>query len=278
MIVNILLSILKVVVGILACSQSLVADGFHSISDLISDAVILVGSKFWLSPPDQTHPYGHGRIETIVNVIIGVLLGGVGIGIGWNAIKTLGVTHLAPPGWVAFYVAVVSIISKELIYRITVFEGRRINSSAVIANAWHHRSDAFSSIPVAVAVIGSKINPDLLYLDHIAALIVTAMILKAACSIIVPSIRELTESCSDHSLEERIILLGKKIPEIKEIHKIRSRHVGSSILMDMHLLFEPKMSIEEAHTIAESFNKKILNSENNLAEVIIHIEPYYEQD
>ena len=272
--VNILLSIIKVIFGIKSHSQALLADGVHSISDLTTDAAIIIGAKFWTSPPDKKHPYGHGRIETIVNIFIGFTLCSVGIGIGWHSLTTIGTNHHTIPGWDAFTVALVSIFFKEILFRWTAIWGKKLNSRAIIANAWHHRSDALSSLPVAAAVIGNKIFPNLQYLDHIAALLVTVMILKASYTIIWPSIKEITESRADVEIEKRILQLSKAYKEIREIHALRSRRVGSSILVDLHMLFNPNATVYDAHKIAETFKKDILLKEKDLAEIIVHIEPY----
>ena len=272
--VNILLSIIKVIFGIKSHSQALLADGVHSISDLTTDAAIIIGSKFWTSPPDKNHPYGHGRIETIVNIFIGFTLCSVGIGIGWHSLITIGTSHHSLPGWNPFIVAVISICFKEILFRRTVDLGKKLNSKAVIANAWHHRSDALSSLPVAAAVIGNKIFPNLQYLDHIAALLVTTMILKASYTIIWPSIKEITESRADVEIEKRILQLSRAYKEIREIHALRSRRIGGSILVDLHMLFDPNATVYDAHKIAETFKKDVLLKEKDLAEIIIHIEPY----
>lgn len=271
------LSGIKIAVGLIAGSQSLVADGVHSISDLVTDAVIIIGSQFWSIPPDKDHPYGHGRIETMVNIFIGFALVAAGAGIGWSAIQSIAAGTVSTPGWLAFFAALLSIGSKEYVYGKTVKVAKKINSRALLANAWHHRTDALSSVPVALAVAGSKIFPGIRYLDQIAALLVTAMIFKAAWDIVWPSIKELLEFRSDGEIEKRIEKFGKSITLIKEIHKIRSRRIGSSVLIDLHMLFDPVMTVEKAHAIAEEFSAKIKEREKNVDEIIVHIEPFYDE-
>ncbi len=273
--VNIGLSGIKISVGLIAGSQSLVADGVHSISDLVTDAAIIIGSQFWSTPPDKDHPYGHGRIETMVNIFIGIALFVVAGGIGWNAIQTIAEGKLTNPGWLAFFVALISIGTKEYVYRKTLSAAKRIDSRALLANAWHHRTDALSSVPVALAVVGGKLFPQIQYLDQIAAILVTIMIFKAAWNIVRPSIKELLEFRSDDEVEKRIEDFANSINLIKEIHKIRSRRIGSSILIDLHMLFDPVMTVEKAHAIAEEFSAKIKEREKNVEEIIVHIEPFY---
>ncbi len=273
-IINLLLAFFKIIFGYLAHSQALIADGVHSFSDLLTDAAIIIGAKYWSAAPDKDHPYGHGRIETIINILIGLLLLSVGLGIGWNALKSIGVAHDVPPGWSAFAIALASIILKEFIFRWTEKVGKKLNSRAIIANAWHHRSDALSSVPVAASVIGAKLFPQLQYLDHIAAFLVTAMIIKAAFEIVWPSISEITEAIPDKEIEIRIKKYQQSFQDIREIHRIRSRRIGSSILVDLHMLVDPKMNVESAHIIAEEFSSLLKDKEKDFNDIIIHIEPF----
>lgn len=271
---NIVLAAVKVTVGIFSRSQSLVADGIHSVSDLVTDFAVLVGAKYWNAPPDEAHPYGHGRIESIINIGIGVILASVAIGIGWNSLISINDKHTGPPGWDAFWVAIISIIVKEVLFRWTATKGKALKSRAVVANAWHHRSDAFSSVPVAIAVLGAHLLPDMLYLDHLAAVVVTAMILKASLDIIWPSVQEIMESNAGHELEIRVLELAEKFPKIDEIHAVRSRRIGSAVLVDFHMLVKPEMSVDKAHTLSSEFKKELMDKDGEIADVIIHIEPY----
>lgn len=202
-IANVALALLKITVGKVTGSQALIADGVHSFSDLVTDTAILIGSRYWTAPADKEHPYGHGRFETLTNIFIGVILAIVGIGIGWDSINSIGNEAKTNPGMLAFGAAVASILVKEILYRWTVVQAKKINSRALHANAWHHRSDALSSLPVAIAVIANYFVPDLHYLDQVAALLVTAMILKAAFEILWPAIMEITEAEADSDIEKK---------------------------------------------------------------------------
>ncbi|WP_299018004.1 cation diffusion facilitator family transporter [uncultured Photobacterium sp.] len=273
-IANVGLALLKITVGKLTGSQALVADGVHSFSDLVTDTAILIGSHYWTAPADKGHPYGHGRFETLTNIFIGVLLALVGIGIGWDSINSLGHGSTSMPGMLAFAAATISILVKEVLYRWTVVQAKKINSRALHANAWHHRSDALSSLPVAVAVVANYFMPDLHYLDQVAALIVTAMILKAGFEILWPALLELTEAEADSEIEAKIQQYADEDSDIREVHAIRSRRTGSTILLDFHLLVEPAMSVDHAHTISENFKAHILEQIDEVVDVIIHIEPY----
>ncbi|MGF1885164.1 cation diffusion facilitator family transporter [Photobacterium profundum] len=273
-IANVALALLKITIGKITGSQALIADGVHSFSDLVTDTAILIGSRYWTAPADKEHPYGHGRFETLTNIFIGVILAIVGIGIGWDSINSIGNEAKTNPGMLAFGAAVASILVKEILYRWTVVQAKKINSRALHANAWHHRSDALSSLPVAIAVIANYFVPDLHYLDQVAALLVTAMILKAAFEILWPAIMEITEAEADSDIEKKIQQYASENSDIREVHAIRSRRTGSSILLDFHLLVDPDMSVDKAHEITENFKNHILKQLDEVVDVIIHIEPY----
>jgi len=273
-IANVALALLKITVGKITGSQALIADGVHSFSDLVTDTAILIGSRYWTAPADKEHPYGHGRFETLTNIFIGVILAIVGIGIGWDSINSIGNEAKTNPGLLAFGAAIASILVKEILYRWTVIQAKKINSRALHANAWHHRSDALSSLPVAIAVIANYFVPDLHYLDQVAALLVTAMILKAAFEILWPAIMEITEAEADSDIENKIQQYAAENSDIREVHAIRSRRTGSSILLDFHLLVDPEMSVDKAHEITEDFKSHILEQLDEVVDVIIHIEPY----
>ncbi|MCD9466050.1 cation diffusion facilitator family transporter [Photobacterium iliopiscarium] len=273
-IANIALAFIKITIGKLTGSQALIADGVHSFSDLVTDTAILIGSRYWTAPADKEHPYGHGRFETLTNIFIGFILAIVGIGIGWDSLHSINSKSHSEPGMLAFSAAVVSIVVKEVLYRWTVIQAKKINSRALYANAWHHRSDALSSLPVAIAVIANYFFPTFHYLDQIAALIVTAMILKASFEILWPAILELTEANADSDIEKQIQAYAAEDKDIKEVHEIRSRRTGSIILLDFHLLVDPEMTVDRAHNITEKFTTHLLNELDEVADIIIHIEPY----
>ena len=270
---NVLLSAVKISVGFLAMSQSLIADGFHSLSDLITDGAVIIGSRFWGVEQDEKHPYGHQRLETMVSLVIALFLAVVACGIAWEAISTMQERHTASPGMLAFYVAIISIVTKEALYRWTVKIGKRIGSMALLSNAWHHRSDALSSIPVAIAVAGSYFFPGLTYLDHIAAIIVSVMLLKAAFSIAAPCISQIMDVQGDRHLAEILKNLEENEPRIDEFHKIRSRMSGSSIFVDLHMLVNPEMSVADSHALTKTVEKILKDHNKNIVDVTIHVEP-----
>ncbi|MFC1462519.1 cation diffusion facilitator family transporter [Verrucomicrobiota bacterium] len=270
---NVLLAAVKVVVGWMSRSQALLADGVHSLSDLVTDAAVLVGSQYWSAEPDSEHPYGHGRIETIVSIGIGAALVGVSAGIMWRALGTMTRDHVTPPGWPALIVAIVSILTKESLFRWTAAAGGRVRCRALVANAWHHRSDALSSVPVAVAVLGGRIFPQFTYLDHIAAVVVGVMLLRAAWRIAGPGISELMESRCGTDISDVLANVQKNHPEIHEIHKVRGRRVGGACFIDLHMLVDAAMSVGDSHDLAEALKQTIVDHEPSIADVTVHVEP-----
>lgn len=270
---NVALAALKVGVGLWSHSQALVADGVHSLSDLITDAAVILGARFWTAPADSDHPYGHGRIETLVNVLIGVVLALTALGIGWRGVASLASDSEVNLGIAALATTLTSILAKEALYQWTIRRGRAIDSSALVANAWHHRSDALSSIPVAVAVIAGWVFPDLHTLDPIAAILVAALLLKAAWEITWPAIRELSEADDDPELGERVESIALEIEEIRSVHKIRTRRVGGASFVDLHIQVAPTMSVADAHALAHSLQERVRGREPQVLEVLAHVEP-----
>jgi cation diffusion facilitator family transporter len=202
---NIGLSVLKFAAGYFGRSQALIADAIHSLTDTTTDVAVIAGSHYWSRPPDENHPYGHRRLETLVTAFIGIMLVAAGIGVGWEAISTLHKKQAAPPGWIAFYAAMASMVTKEILYRWTAAAGKKIKSPALAANAWHHRTDAISSLPVLIAVGGALIFPSWSFLDRVGAVIVSIFILHAAMKIIWPAVSELIDAGAPEEIQKKII-------------------------------------------------------------------------
>lgn len=273
LIVNVVLSALKFAVGVLSGSQALVADAVHSLSDMVTDVAVLVGVRYWSIPADEDHPYGHGRIETLVSLFIGVALGTVGVGLGYRAVDTLRTLDGGTPGWIAFAAAGVSIIAKEILYRWTIRVGKRVKSSAMVANAWHHRSDAMSSLPVAIAVLATRIWPSLIFLDHIATVIVAVLILQAAWRIVWPTLRELIDAGAVQADREAILAFALATPGVQAVHALRTRHVGSGLLVDLHVLVSPGLTVREGHAIAGLVEARLRADATDVIDVLVHVEP-----
>lgn len=278
--INALLTTFKLVAGIFGKSGAMVADAVHSLSDFLTDIVVLIGFKLTSKPEDECHNYGHDKYETLATVIISVALAFVGYQILKsgiiNVLLVINGGILPKPGSIALIAAIISIISKELLYRYTVIAGKKINSPSVIANAWHHRSDAFSSIGTMIGIGGAIIlGQRWTILDPIASIIVSLFIFKVAYDIFIPSINELVEKSLSNEVRERIEEAFNELQDVKDYHKLRMRRVGTKAVIESHVLVDENLNIKDAHDIAGKVETRIkgLVGENSI--VTIHIEPYY---
>ncbi len=278
MIVNILLAGIKLLVGIMGSSQAVVADAVHSLSDMTTDIAVLFGVKFWSAPPDSSHPYGHQRIEELVTVAIGLVLGAVAIGLAYNSVTTIHQKHMKTIGWVALSGPVLSIIGKEILYRWTVHVGERVKSSAVIANAWHHRSDALSSIPALVAVVIAALYPDWGFVDHIGAVLIACFILKVSWDIIIPAVKGLIDTGASVRTQALIRMLATGVNGVKSVHAIRTRKFGSHLYIDLHILVEPELTVRTGHKISEDVKEQLLNNGPEVMDVVVHLEPFDDEN
>ncbi len=275
---NLVLTTLKLLAGVVGHSGAMIADAIHSLSDFATDIVVLVGFKFVGKPADKGHDYGHGKYETLATAVIGAALLLVGAGIFWGgAVKiwlSLKGEHLEAPGGIAFVAAVVSIIVKEWLYRYTVITGKRINSPAVIANAWHHRSDAFSSIGTMLGIGGAIVLGEKWHiLDPIAAVVVSVFIVKVAIEISSGSIRELAEESLADEVENEILAIASTFPGVTHPHNLRTRRIGTDIAVDLHIRVACDMRVDDAHDIASGIESAIRKRFGQSAFVSIHIEP-----
>jgi cation diffusion facilitator family transporter len=273
LVVNIILSILKFFIGFLGNSQAVVADALHSFSDTSSDIVILFGVKYWTAPPDEAHPYGHQKIESFTTIIIGFILIFVACAIGYNGIVSLMEYKPVKLSWIVTIGPVISIIAKEILFNITYKVGIKINSSALKANAWHHRTDAISSIPVLIAVLASLIDPRLGFLDQIGAIVVSAFIIKVGLEILFTNINDLLDTGIS---KEKIIELEKTITAIKDVkgvHNLRTRKLANYIYIDLHLEVDGQMSVIKGHDISEEVKECLIQSNPKIIDVMVHLEP-----
>jgi len=270
---NLFLSALKFAAGVFGRSQALVADAIHSLTDTTSDIAVIAGSHYWSRPPDESHPYGHRRLETLVSIFIGIMLAAAGAGIGWEAISSLHEKQTSPPGWIALAAAFVSIVSKEIIYRWTASVGRQLKSSALAANAWHHRTDAISSIPVFVAVGGALIFPSWSFLDRVGAAIVSIFILHAAFKIIWPGVSELIDVGAPEEIQTKIEACALKNNAVLEVHAIRTRYISTSIQVDLHIVVDGSMPVRQGHDIADDVRDCLITEIPDVVDVVVHVDP-----
>lgn len=277
-VVNALLVAVKFVAGIMGRSSALVADAVHSLTDFVSDIVVLVFVHISGKPRDAEHEYGHGKFETLATMIIGVLLIGAGIGLLINGAKqvwdSFNGTVLPEPTWIALAVAFISIVSKEILYRYTVKEGRRLNSDAVIANAWHHRSDAISSLGTMVGIAGAMFfGEKWRILDPLAAVVVSFFIIKAGYDITKPAINELLESSLPKEQTNEITDIIKSVDGVKGLHNLRTRKIGNVIAFDVHVKMDGDLRLTEAHDIATRIERAIRDRYGDGSMINVHMEP-----
>jgi cation diffusion facilitator family transporter len=274
LVINLFLAALKFVAGFLGNSQAVIADAVHSLSDMSTDLAIIFGVKYWSAPADEDHPYGHWRIETIVTAIIGISLMVVAIGIGYNSLATMQDMHLKQPGWIAIASVAVSIVLKEWLYHWTIEIGRRTKSSALIANAWHHRSDALSSILALIAVVAATIHPSLAFVDHVGALIVAIIILKVSWGILKSAFSELTDRGAPHKDQEKINSIAMGVNGVQHVHAVRTRKMGAGIFVDLHILVDGDMSVRKGHRISHEVKRELMEKGPEILDAVVHIEPY----
>ncbi len=276
--VNLMLVGFKLWAGMVSGSQALVADGIHSLSDLFSDFVVILGLRWGRKHEDEDHPYGHGRIETISSMIIGMLLIVVGIWIAYNAIRSIYLHDVSRPSLLAIWAALFSILAKEGLFWWTINIGRRINSMALIGNAWHHRTDALSSIAVLIGVGATYINPNWHLADSIAALFVVFFVMKVGVSLTWQAFRELSDTAPDREVLIEIARRAERIDGVIQVHDLRARHSGSQIFVEMHIVVDPNISVREGHKIAATVKHYTLKEFADVTRCIIHVDPEVKQD
>jgi len=271
-VINLILSLIKVGAGMLWHSQALVADGIHSFSDLLSDLLVLYAGRHASQAPDREHPYGHGRYETMATLILGVLLLAVAVGIGWDATERLFAPQaLLQPQPLALAAAAASILVKEWLYWWTLGYARLVRSDLLRANAWHHRSDAISSVVVLVGVGGTLAG--LPYLDAIAAVIVAVMIARIAWKLGQESIQELVDRGLDAERLCAIEGIIGSVGGVRDIHMLRTRKHGGQASVDVHVLVDPRLSVSEGHMIAIVVENRLKKEIDEITDVTVHVDP-----
>ena len=277
-IVNFLLLVFKFFAGIAGHSAAMLADAVHSLSDFITDIVVIVFVRIAGKPEDKGHDYGHGKYETLATAIIGLLLLCVGFGIFWNGASSIYTFlrggQLESPGVVALVAALVSIVSKEILYQYTVIQGKKLNSQAVIANAWHHRSDALSSIGTAIGIGGAILLGDhWRVLDPVAAVVVSFFIMKVSVRLLIPCVDELLEKSLPEDVEKEIEQTVLSFPGVSQPHHLRTRRIGKYYAIELHVRMDGKITLEEAQSTATASENKLKEMFGKGTHVGIHVEP-----
>ncbi|SCY05270.1 cation diffusion facilitator family transporter [Alkaliphilus peptidifermentans] len=272
---NVLLTIIKGVVGMFAGSTALLADAIHSASDLIGTIILLQGLKIAHLPPDESHPYGHHRAESITSKILAIILIVTALGIGYEAVKIIRVGEISPPGVIAIYTAILSIIVKEGMYQYGLAVGKRIKSNAVIADAWHHRSDAFSSVATLIGIAGALFGYT--FMDPLAGIIVSLLILKTAVTIYIEAIKGLMDTAPDKDIIDAIEGAALNAEGVKSVQDVKVRQYGSKYFVDMKICVDPKITVEEGHGAAARAKVNVIKTNEDVKDVLIHVNPCLEK-
>ena len=275
---NVLLTVCKLLAGLLGRSAAMLADAAHSASDLATDAVVLGFVRVSGKPQDESHDYGHGKFETLAAAIVGLVLIGVAAGIFVDAAERITAvvdgTGIPRPGVVALVAAAVSIVAKEILYRYTIAVARRVDSSMLRANAWHHRSDALSSIATLVGIAGARfLGEQWVILDPIAAIVVGALIVKVAVDMIRPNLDELLERSLPTEVEDEILRIVCSEEGVADPHILRTRRVGPNIVVDIHIRLDGQMTVCESHEITRRIESRLRERFGSGTIVMVHVEP-----
>ncbi len=280
---NLLLTAFKLVAGLLGRSSAMIADAIHSLSDLVSDIVVLVMVKVSSKGVDKNHDYGHGKFETLATVVVAVILLWVGVellieGIGKIRLVIVGET-LPVPGTIALWAALISILVKEILYQWTSRVGKKVNSPAMITNAWHHRSDALSSIGAALGIGGAIcFGGKWVILDPIVGCIISIFIVVIAVKMAIPALYELTDGSLPEEIEQQIIQLILSVDGVTNVHDLRTRRNGPIIIIGVHIVVDPNMTVAKAHHLTVLAENAIRNQFGNETQISIHIEPTEEAE
>lgn len=277
-VVNAVLTVFKIVAGIAGHSAAMIADGVHSLSDLLSDIVVLVFVRISDKGRDKDHDYGHGKFETFATLIISLMLLVVGANLMSSGIRSIrviiGGEVVAAPGMIALWAAVLSIASKEILYRYTAVWGRKLDSPMMVANAWHHRSDAFSSIGSLLGIGGAILLGDkFVILDPLAGCIISIFIIVMAVRMSIPAIKELLDVSLPDEMEEQIVQTAKGIRGVVDLHELKTRREGPGIVMEGHLVLHSDISLHQAHDISKKVERALRERFGSSAQISLHLEP-----
>lgn len=276
--VNFLLLVFKFIAGIIGHSSAMIADAVHSLSDFATDIIVIAFVHISGKPQDESHDYGHGKYETFATAIIGAVLLFVGMGILAGSVRSIVAfwqgEQLEAPGMLALVAALMSILSKEAVFRYTVIKGRQLKSKAVMANAWHHRSDAFSSVGTLVGISGAIfLGPNWRVLDPLAALIVSFFIIRVSVRLVKPCIDELLEKSLPKETEDKILAIILSFPDVRSPHHLRTRYIGNMMAIEVHIRMDGSMTLKEAHDITRGIETALKGEFGENTHIGIHMEP-----
>ncbi|WMJ82446.1 cation diffusion facilitator family transporter [Clostridium sp. MB40-C1] len=271
-VINVILSVIKVAAGIFGKSSAMISDGVHSLSDVMSTFCVMIGLKMSEKPGDSDHPYGHEKYEPVFAKILAVILGITGIMIGYKSIQIISLGQYNIPGKITIFAAILSIITKEWMYRYTIKGAKKIDSSALFADAWHHRSDAFSSVGTLIGVVGARIGYPIL--DPIASIVICVIIIKVAVYIYIGAVNQLMDCAADKDTINKIVKDIENVSGVLKIDDLKTRVHASRLYVDVEISVCKELSLLDAHDIAEKVHFKIEESNSKVKHCMVHVNPY----
>ena len=282
-VVNLLLVGLKAVAGLVGHSAAMISDAVHSLSDFVTDIVVLVFVRVSARPQDEDHDYGHGKYETLATLFIGLALAAAAVGIvvsgAGKLARWLQGEDLPAPGKIALWAALGSIVAKELLFQYTRIKGKHLDSKALEANAWHHRSDALSSVGTAIGIGGAiLLGSRWTVLDPLASIVVGAMLVKVAWDLLGPSFGELTDSSLPADMEQEMLAIIRGVPGVEDPHNLRTRRIGNRIAAEVHIRLDGSLPLSEAHEKASEVERRFKDRFGAESHIIVHMEPKQESN
>ena len=271
-IINIILAAIKITAGIIGRSTAVLADGVHTLSDILTTFIVLIGLKISSKEADDDHPYGHEKYELVFAKILSIFLALTGIFIGYSGLKILVSGNIQVPGRVALFAALISIFAKEAMYHYTIRTAKKIKSFSMEADAWHHRSDALSSIGTFIGVLGARLG--IAILDPIAAIIVSILVIKVGVDLYLKSVRGLVDESADNETLERIEKIILSVEEVREIKDLKTRISGNNIDVDVDITVDGSMTVAEGHDVAEEIHNLVVDDIEEAKHCMVHVEPY----
>lgn len=271
MIINTILAIFKVIAGVVGKSSAMVADGIHTFSDIITTLVVIIGLKISNKDADKKHPYGHEKFEPEISKIVSLLLAGTGVFLAYNSAQILLLGNLNTPKSIALYAALVSIAVKEGMYWYTIITARKVKSIAMEADAWHHRSDAISSIGTLIGILGARMG--FKFLDPLAGIIVSLILIKVGVEFYLKATGQLVDQSADDEVVEQIKEAAASIEGVKEIKDLKTRKFGNKIYVDIEIQVDKRITVEEGHHIASLVHDNVENTIKDIKHCMIHVEP-----
>ena len=269
---NIVLAIFKLLAGIFGFSYAMIADSIHSFSDCFATGTVYVGIRIGEKPPDKSHPYGHANAEIIAAFLVALIILATGVYVGVSSIQLIAHKHFETPATIALVAAATSIVIKEALFRYTLKVGKKNNSPAVVANAWDHRSDAYSSIAALAGILGARLGVP--YLDPVAGLVVSAFIIKMSLSLLRPNIGVLMDESPSEAVLDKIRATALEIGGVKAVDSIRAHRLGSSFTVDIEIAVDSSLTVKQGHQVAEEVKSGLLSEVEHVQDVIVHVNPY----